>query len=447
MDYYCFEDSYIFYRNLINSKLSKIKNSLNEFESLNYNFKSNTLSDNNKLYFCHKTKNHLKQYSISLFNYKTFRNRIREFFDLIHIKNIKDEIKRILKCYKSKINEDRMNFGFSFSISLDSDEIFLHEWCTLICKTNFDESSFSLISNIISNKNLNFIKGDISILCESKKIINITFYEDLTNFQSQFVYRIMSNFQFNHFIFYSSEIKYRSFEDKCFLWKKGNYEKVEQAKQIKHSLVYNNNNVDKRINFSRSVYEKTILSNEITEIKHEWSNDQLEKGDYYKTSVKLSSLNQDYYKITTIITSDSINVLRNEKHSEKKNFSNYEKYGFTNDYFKDKQFSSCSKYIENSDTKIYVKWLKHDNEFKISRFKQDPAQKINEMSGIKTIYLGYKYENNVKVYEFIDRHIEFYEDHSSYTTKNGKFRLLKDFLFLMEISGKAMQKQKIIIIL
>ena len=103
MDYYCFEDSYIFYRNLINSKLSKIKNSLNEFESLNYNFKSNTLSDNNKLYFCHKTKNHLKQYSISLFNYKTFRNRIREFFDSIHIKNIKDEIKRQI-ILKNKIS-------------------------------------------------------------------------------------------------------------------------------------------------------------------------------------------------------------------------------------------------------------------------------------------------------------------------------------------------------
>ena len=171
MDYYCLEDNRIYYSKFINSKIKLIQDSLKEFNSNNHDFKKTSqLDQKSKLHYCCK-KRKLKKYIISFYNYKKFKTCIKDYLVFINIKNINDELKRLFQQYKSIIIEDRLNIGSKMYFSPYSDEIYFHEWCTLINKSDFNKSSFFFISNYISDKNFNYIKGELSISLQNKSVL------------------------------------------------------------------------------------------------------------------------------------------------------------------------------------------------------------------------------------------------------------------------------------
>jgi hypothetical protein len=385
MDYFCFDDKTLNYKKFVKSTSNKI---LNKFDELNKNhgyLKSSKSLDKDTTMFIsqNEAKKKLKQYVVGKFDYRTFKNYLRGYLELINIKNIEDEMRKYFKYYKTNIIEDRLNIGFKLKKDQIGEEIYLHEWCSLINKSNFDESRFYFTTKYITDENFNYLKGEVIISSEKNRKIIINFSEDKLENTSKFEYRIIQNVSLNNYIFYSSELKYETQEAslKNFLWKKGRFEKNSENFYQEENFQTDRNVETEILYLHGNNYERFIIGTEITEKREDWSTNNEKKENFKKVNTVVRTEGKDSYNSHTIIICDTDTSNRNEEHNEIKDENGLVKNGSTKETFKDSTFSKGSNYYVDNNRKTNEEWWKNGNEIQKSLFEQNRNERKNEMSG------------------------------------------------------------------
>ena len=432
MDYFCFEEDNLNFKQFVESKLLQIRKKIKDLNNINASNKANLkLSGGSISHINQKNDNNKKQikkYKISNFNFEYFKKHILKQIKILKIKNIQDDISLILEFYENCNIEEKINKGFKINISSSKDEISYHEWCSLIDKNNYSNSNFYFTNTITSNNDFTFITGEILVLFKGDIRIKINFNEDFSSKNNKFEYKINNDTIKNYYILYLSENK-----DKIQILR---FEINKENFYFIENFEIQRNKEDIHINSFGNKSEKKILVGEIKEYNEDWY--KKENEEYIKTTDKTSSLCRDAYKTNIHLDLKSKKVQKTENHLEKKDLYYFEKRGDTQEILNENSHSKGSNYFQNNQRKYNEEWRKDDNEMKFVKYEENAVEKWNESSGKILFLLGYKLEKNEKVHEFLDKHVENLLNGDNYTIKKGRlYFIYKDSLNMMEMNGTA----------